>query len=471
MNLGTLETPPYASLRKGGKVLGRLALWVQLGFLIMGMGLFLDQVADLLSDAQFTWGDSPGDGSYRTGHPWRLRPGGWILGQLFRILAAGAHVLADGAEAAGGAGDLIEQHLVPTLGRIALALEERDGSAGLRPATATSAASVSAKAIRTEMAAAQAAGRAGRVIELSHSLTQHLRGEPLHALDREFTLDAQPGRASRPVRNRRCRGGRLGRQGLDASARCPRPSRSAWPCRPCTGAGLCEKCGRPVRGQEVLCSDCRPGGRFRTVPDFRAQSSSTGERHDLRVRCTSCRTAFSPPLISPVRPGMPEVRCPASASRARRAGWTRPNRKHRQLLASTPSASVFVASSESQARSSRRRWFVGLTGLAVVVLAGLEPVLWPRLKPRPIDPVERVAEEYLQSIIKGDETAQRRLSTIEEPPAVRSFQEIDRDRSRNRKVKGSFAPLARIHSRIESEFTYDPAIARFTPKNPLGRGR
>jgi hypothetical protein len=26
---------------------------------------------------------------------------------------------------------------------------------------------------------------------------------------------------------------------------------------------------------------------------------------------------------------------------------------------------------------------------------------WPRLKPRPIDPVERVAEEYLQSLIKG----------------------------------------------------------------------
>ena len=59
-------------------------------------------------------------------------------------------------------------------------------------------------------------------------------------------------------------------------------------------------------------------------------------------------------------------------------------------------------------------------------------------------------------------------STIEEPPAIRSFQEIHRDRSRNRTVKGSFAPLARLHSRIESEFTYDPAIARFTPKNPLG---
>src|SRR5208283_2549118 len=66
------------------------------------------------------------------------------------------------------------------------------------------------------------------------------------------------------------------------------------------------------------------------------------------------------------------------------------------------------------------------------------------------------------------ETAQRRWSTIEEPPAIRSFQRTHRDRSRNRTVKGSFAPLARLHSRIESEFTYDPAIARFTPKNPLG---
>ena len=189
----------------------------------------------------------------------------------------------------------------------------------------------------------------------------------------------------------------------------------------------------------------------------------------LRVRCSSCRTAFLTPIDQPGA----TVECPKCGARhrlpepAERVDTPQPQAP--SALASTPSASVFVASSESQARSSRRRWFVGLAGLAVVVLAGLAAlVLWPRLKPRPIDPVERVAEEYLQSIIKGDETAQRRLSTIEEPPAVRSFQEIDRDRSRNRTVKGSFAPLARIHSRIESEFTYDPAIARFTLKNPLG---
>ena len=214
MNPGTLETPRYASLRKGGKVLGRLALWVQLGFLIMGMGLFLDQARDLLSDAQFTWGERRVMGVIALVTLGGCGLAGWILGQLFRIFAQVLDVLADGAEAAWRAGDLIEQHLVPTLGRIALALEERDGSAGLRAATATSAASVSAKAIRTELAAAQAAGRAGRVIELRDSLTQHLRGEPLHALDRELAL-WMLNLVERRVQsgNRRCRGGRLGRQG------------------------------------------------------------------------------------------------------------------------------------------------------------------------------------------------------------------------------------------------------------------
>ena len=135
----------------------------------------------------------------------------------------------------------------------------------------------------------------------------------------------------------------------------------------------------------------------------------------------------------------------------------------------TPSSSVFVPSSESKIRSSRRRWFVGIAAITLVVIAGVAAlVLKPRLKPRPIDPVEHVADEYLKSLIKGDETAQHRLSTVEEPPAIRSFQNIHRDRSRNIIVKGTFAPLARLHKRIESEFTYDPAIARFTPKNPLG---
>ena len=281
MNPGTLETPRYASLRKGGKVLGRLALWVQLGFLIVGMGLFLDQARDLLSDAQFTWGERRVMGVIALVTLGGCGLAGWILGQLFRIFAQVLDVLADGAEAAWRAGDLIEQHLVPTLGRIALALEERDGSAGLRAATATSAASVSAKAIRTEMAAAQAAGRAGRVIELRDSLTQHLRGEPLHALDRELALwmlnlverRVQAGTVDVEV------AGWVARA-LDSFGAMPEaePLRVALPALR-RRAGLCQKCGRPVRGQEVLCSDCRPGGAVsRTVPDSSARSSSTRER-------------------------------------------------------------------------------------------------------------------------------------------------------------------------------------------------
>ena len=128
----------------------------------------------------------------------------------------------------------------------------------------------------------------------------------------------------------------------------------------------------------------------------------------LRVRCTSCRTAFLTPIDQPGA----TVECPKCGARHRLPQPAEPvdtpQPQAPSALASTPSASVFVASSESQTRSSRRRWFVGLAGLAVVVLAGLAAlVLWPRLKPRPIDPVERVAEEYLQSLIKGDETAQR----------------------------------------------------------------
>ena len=118
---------------------------------------------------------------------------------------------------------------------------------------------------------------------------------------------------------------------------------------------------------------------------------------------------------------------------------------------------------------SVRRWLIVVASLAIVAAAGVAVlVYWPRVKPRPADPVERVAEDYLQALTKNDLEAQHRLSTVEEPPAIRSFQKVARDRTRNRTIKGSFAPLASLHRHIESEFSYDPAIARFTPKHPLG---
>ncbi len=284
MNPGTLQAPRYAALRKGGKVLGRLALWVQLGFLIMGAGFFLNQARDLLSDAQFTWGERRVMGLIALVTLGGSGLAGWILGQLFRVSAQVLDVLADSAEAAWRAGDLIEQHLVPTLGRIALALEERDGPAGLRAASATSpspsTASGSARVIQNELAAARAAGRAGRVIELRDSLTQHLHGEPLHALDRELALwllnlvehRVQAGTVDVEV------AGWVARA-LDSFGAMPEaePLRVALPALR-QRAGLCQKCGRPVRGQEALCPACRPGGSVsRTAPDSTARSASTRE--------------------------------------------------------------------------------------------------------------------------------------------------------------------------------------------------
>ena len=282
MNQGIPQTPRYAPLRKGGKVLGRLALWVQLGFLIMGAGLFLDQARDLLSDAQFTWGERRVMGLIALVTLGGCGLAGWILAQLFRVAAQVIDVLADCAEAAWRTGDLIEQHLVPTLGRIALVLEERDGAAGPRAANAVSAStgSVSARSIRTELAAAQTAGRAGRVIELRDSLTQHLRGEPLHALDRELAIWMLN------LVERRVQAGTVDvelagwvARALDSFGAMPEaePLRVALPALR-QRAGLCQKCGRPARGHEALCSDCRPGGmRSRKVPDSSARSSSTRE--------------------------------------------------------------------------------------------------------------------------------------------------------------------------------------------------
>jgi hypothetical protein len=108
-------------------------------------------------------------------------------------------------------------------------------------------------------------------------------------------------------------------------------------------------------------------------------------------------------------------------------------------------------------------------GLAFIFLATVAVlVLWPRFKPRPRDPIERVAQDYLQSLVDGTTDAQRRLSTIEEPPAIRAFQDVDHARGRDRSLKGSFAPLAALHKRIGDDFAYDPTVGRFTPKHPLG---
>ncbi|MFO0888150.1 MAG: hypothetical protein U0790_03275 [Isosphaeraceae bacterium] len=70
--------------------------------------------------------------------------------------------------------------------------------------------------------------------------------------------------------------------------------------------------------------------------------------------------------------------------------------------------------------------------------------------------------------MKHDEAIQGKLATVDEPPAIQSFQDVKRDRARDRSIKGSFAPLAALHRRIEGEYAYDPGSGRFTPRHPLG---
>ncbi len=189
----------------------------------------------------------------------------------------------------------------------------------------------------------------------------------------------------------------------------------------------------------------------------------------LRVRCTRCRTAF---VTADDQPGQ-TVECPKCGARHRlpKAGQTEAPIVDPvpEPVKSAEAASVFVPSQASSVRSSRRRWVLLLSLLALMVTGGVAAlVVWPRVRPRKLDPVERVAENYLQALTSGDVAAEHRLSTIEEPPAIRSFRNLQRDQSRTRTVKGSFAPIAQLHRRIESEFTYDSTIGRFTPKHPLG---
>ena len=91
-----------------------------------------------------------------------------------------------------------------------------------------------------------------------------------------------------------------------------------------------------------------------------------------------------------------------------------------------------------------------------------------RRPPAPGDPVEQVATTYLEALVADNPLVLNQLGTIAEPPAIRSFQSPRRDRGGDRDVRGSFAPIAALHARIDEDYTFDPKLGRFQPKNPLG---
>jgi hypothetical protein len=172
-----------------------------------------------------------------------------------------------------------------------------------------------------------------------------------------------------------------------------------------------------------------------------------------RVRCRSCRTAF---LVDDAR----RAACPKCGARV-----------DPSLPASAAAGNVFVpADADRPRRSGRRR---ALAALAFLTVAGVALIAaWPALKrwwhPVPPDPVEFVANAYLQALVKGDAEEAGKIGTVEIPPAIRSFREVHRDTTRNRRVQGSFAPITAFHGKINATYTWDPESGRFVPKNALG---
>ncbi len=134
--------------------------------------------------------------------------------------------------------------------------------------------------------------------------------------------------------------------------------------------------------------------------------------------------------------------------------------------------SAFIPSEEAIERRSRRWRWIGLSLLTILAVAAVGVmVYWPRFKPNPPrerDAVERIAGSYLDALTRQDDEAAKKLGTIEEPPAIRSVRGVVHQKVRDRRLKGSFAPLAVLHTRIDADFTYETAAGRFTPKNALG---
>jgi len=116
----------YEGLRKGRRTLALIAPLVELGLLALGWGIFLDQCRELVSDAQFTWGERRVMGIVALLALGGCGFAGWVVGRLIKVAAELMDVLADGAEAALRTNDLIERHVVPALARIASALERNE---------------------------------------------------------------------------------------------------------------------------------------------------------------------------------------------------------------------------------------------------------------------------------------------------------------------------------------------------------
>jgi hypothetical protein len=130
MTRAPIERSRYQDLRRGRRTLGFLASLVQFGLLAAGLAIFLHQAWLLYSGRGFTWGERQVLGAVALVAVGGCGIAGWVAGHLIKVVAELLDVLADGAEAASRTNELIERHVIPTLVRVATALESREPSPG-----------------------------------------------------------------------------------------------------------------------------------------------------------------------------------------------------------------------------------------------------------------------------------------------------------------------------------------------------
>ncbi len=282
-------------------MLVRMAPLVRFGIFSLGVSLFLDQAQPLLSDARFTWSERRIMGVMALMTIGGATLAAWVIGHLLRTSAELIDVVIDGVEANERTADLIEQHMVPALNRLASALE-RGPVVSHAPSPAEAAASAARKAIEAgrwgqaerlvvafardfagsperarladelaearqavidalqqELDRARAAGNAKAAIDARDALTEHLRGEPLHDLDAElvhwlYGLIQTRVRAGAVSPETAALAERVADSFADTTEGAKLRAALA---KLRKSAGLCPQCGRSFQGTTGTCPRCQ----------------------------------------------------------------------------------------------------------------------------------------------------------------------------------------------------------------------
>jgi hypothetical protein len=202
----------------------------------------------------------------------------------------------------------------------------------------------------------------------------------------------------------------------------------------------------------------------------------------LRLRCRSCQAAFvtskdqvgqsvecpkcgAPQVVPRIKPAEPSTTIEEP---------TLKRMKPTPAAAPAGKSSVFIAKKKGKGAKDKEPANIGLWAaiIMVPVLFVGAIVAWPMIRdwldPTPKTPVEKAAYLYLTALKQGDEAEVNRLGVVEEPPAIRSFRDLKREKARDSQAKGDFKSIARLNKAIEKKFTYDPRNGRFTPKDQLG---